>query len=52
MTNYDKLIDSIVEEIYLIWTNHGEWDESDVKKKAHKILQMVEEFQSKRVLNK
>jgi|688.fasta_scaffold2123321_2 hypothetical protein len=52
MTNYDKLIDSIAEEIYFVWQKCEEWDEENVKKKAHKILQMVEEFQSKRVLDK
>lgn len=52
MTNYDKLIDSIVEEIYLVWVNYDQWNEESVKKIAHKILQTVEEFQSKQISGK
>ena len=49
MTHYDKLIDSIVEEMWYLWSeNTAEWNEKSAKEKAHKILTMVEEFQSKR----
>ena len=49
MTHYDKLIDSIVEEIYLLWSeNTTNWDENEAKIKAHSILKMVEEFQTTR----
>lgn len=45
MTRYDKVIDSIVDEIYSVY-NSKRWNEKEVKEKAHKILQIVEEFQS------
>ena len=49
MTHYDKLIDSIVEEIYLLWSeNTTNWDENEAKIRAHNILTMVEEFQTNR----
>jgi hypothetical protein len=49
MTHYDKLIDSIVEEMYLNWVEDGStWNEVDAKIRAHKILTIVEEFQSTR----
>ena len=49
MTHYDKLIDSIVEEIYLLWSeNTVEWNEVEAKQRAHNILIMVEEFQTTR----
>lgn len=56
MTHYDKLIDSIVDEIYYVWTEVSCWNEDDqemAKETAHRILQHVEEFQQKRTqLNK
>jgi len=49
MTHYDKLIDSIVEEMWYLWSeNTTDWNEESAKIKAHKILTMVEEFQSNR----
>lgn len=51
MTHYDKLIDSIIDEIYWMWTETSSWDEDAVdtaKETAHRILQHVEEFQSNR----
>lgn len=49
MTHYDKLIDSIVEEMWYLWSeNTTDWNEVAAKEKAHKILQMVEEFQTNR----
>ena len=50
MTHYDKLIDSIIDEIYWVWTEVSDWnsDEDAVRETAHRILQHVEEFQSNR----
>lgn len=48
MTHYDRLIDSIVEEIYIFYSYSNKWDEEKAKQKAHKILQIVEEFQTNR----
>lgn len=49
MTHYDKLIDSIVEEMWYLWSaNTTDWNESDAKLRAHRILQIVEEFQTTR----
>lgn len=50
MTHYDQLIDSLVEEIYLVWANHEVWEEKEAKETAHRMLMMVEEFQQKRSL--
>ena len=45
MTHYDKLIDSIVEEIYLLWSeNTTNWDENEAKIKAHSILKWQKNF--------
>ena len=49
MTHYDKVIDSIVDEIYSVY-NAKRWNEKEAKETAHKILQIVEEFQSHRIL--
>ena len=49
MTHYDKLIDSIMEEMWYLWSeNTSEWNEDSAREKAHKILTMVEEFQTNR----
>lgn len=52
MTHYDKLIDSITDEIYYVWTEVSDWDHENtreiVQETAHRILQHVEEFQSNR----
>jgi hypothetical protein len=51
MTHYDKLVDSITNTIYN-WYVTGQMDskfpEDLAKRDAHKILEMVEEFQSTR----
>lgn len=49
MTHYDKLIDSIVEEMWYLWSSNTiDWNEDAAKEKAHRILMMVEEFQTTR----
>jgi len=50
MTHYDKLIDSIIDEMYYLWKETWEWDDAASKETAHRILQHVEEFQSNRIL--
>ena len=47
MTHYDKLMDSISEEIYTIWEKDI-WDERVAKEKSYAILKLVEEFQQNR----
>jgi hypothetical protein len=49
MTHYDKLIDSISDKLYtwyVIGQMDSQFDGKLVKKDAHEILTMVEEFQS------
>lgn len=48
MTNYDKVIDMISNEIYLYMVSNESWDETEAKKTSRKILEIVEEFQSLR----
>ena len=48
MTNYDKLIDAISNEIYLLNVSNESWDEESAKKTSKRILEIVEEFQQKR----
>ena len=48
MTNYDKLIDTISNEIYLLNVSNESWDEESAKKTSKRILEIVEEFQQKR----
>lgn len=48
MTNYDRLIDAISNEIYLLNVSNESWDEESAKKTSRKILEIVEEFQQKR----
>lgn len=51
MTHYDNLMDSIVDEIYYVWTEVSSWNADDQKtarETAHRILQHVEEFQQNR----
>lgn len=31
MTHYDKLIDTIIDEIYYVWTECSSWNEDDQK---------------------
>ena len=47
MTNYQMLIDAIVQEIYNVRVESPEWSEERVKLHAHRILEIVEEFKSK-----
>lgn len=52
MTHYDQLIDSIIDEMYYLWTEVSDWDSEEsreiAKETAHRILEHVEEFQSVR----
>lgn len=48
MTNYDKLIDSIKQELYEFHSSTALWDEKDANETSHRILEIVEEFQSNR----
>lgn len=48
MTNYDKLIDAISNQIYLLNVSNESWDEESAKKTSKRILEIVEEFQQKR----
>lgn len=52
MTHYDKLIDSIKNEIYQLYTTTDSWKEEEATKTSHKILTLVEEFQTQRALVK
>lgn len=52
MTHYDRLIDSISEEIYLFWQDGHkgfDWDGGLAEEKSYAILRKVEEFQQARV---
>lgn len=48
MTHYDKLIDSIKNEIYQLYTTTDSWNEESAAQISHKILTLVEEFQQQR----
>ena len=52
MTNYDLLIDTIVDEMYYLWTEVSDWNHEETqetaKETAQRILEHVEEFQQKR----
>jgi hypothetical protein len=48
MTNYDKLVDSIANEIYILNVSYESWNEEAAKKTSRRILEIVEEFQEKR----
>jgi hypothetical protein len=48
MTNYDKLIDSISNEIYILNVSNETWNEDASKETSKRILKIVEEFQDKR----
>jgi len=52
MTHYDKLIDSIKNEIYQLYTTTDSWNEEQASQISHKILRIVEEFQYQRTLIK
>jgi len=45
MTNYDKVIDAISNQIYLLMVSNESWNEGEAKKTSRKILEIVEEFQ-------
>ena len=47
MTDYDMLTDAIIDEMYTVWKNREIWNEEDAKRMAHKILEIVEEYQTK-----
>ncbi len=51
MTNYQILIDTITNEMYQLYTTTDNWDEEQAVKVSHKILELVEKFQQKRVIN-
>lgn len=48
MTNYDRLVDSISNEIYLLNVSQESWNEEAAKKTSRRILEIVEEFQQTR----
>jgi len=50
MTHYDKLIDSIKQELYEHHSNTAVWDEKSANKTSQRILEIVEEFQQTRAL--
>ncbi len=50
MTHYDKLIDSIKQELYEHHCNTAVWDEKSANKTSQRILEIVEEFQQTRAL--
>jgi hypothetical protein len=51
MTNYQMLIDSIINEIYLFYNISNNWDEIEAKQTSHKILTLVEEFKQNQEKN-
>ena len=48
MTNYHIVIDAISQELYSSFQQE-EWSEDFAKQRAHKILTLVEQFQTMRV---
>lgn len=48
MTHYDKMIDAIIDEFYYFWTETSSWNPDDAKESAHRVLEIVEEFQNTR----
>lgn len=51
MTHYDRLIDAILNQIYLLNVSNETWNEDEAKKTSRKILEIVEEFQKIRQIN-
>lgn len=47
MTNYDMLMDAVVNQIYLLYSQTDGWNEQMAKETAHRILEIVEEYKSK-----
>ncbi len=50
MTHYDKLIDSIKQELYEHHCNTAVWNEHGANETSQRILEIVEEFQQTRAL--
>lgn len=48
MTHYDKLIDTIKQELWEFYGDVTVWDEKRADVAAHRILEIVEEFQTNR----
>lgn len=54
MTHYDRLIDSLTEELYLFWKDGRagfDWDAELANERSYAILKMVEDFQQIRAKN-
>jgi hypothetical protein len=49
MTNYQMLIDTITNEIYQLYATTDGWNEEKTKEVSHRVLELVEKFQTKRV---
>lgn len=47
MTNYDMMMDAVVNQIYLLYAQTDSWDEKKAKQTAHQILEIIEEYKSK-----
>lgn len=47
MTNYDILMDAVVNQIYLLYAQTDSWNEVKAKETAHRILEIIEEYKSK-----
>lgn len=47
MTNYDMVIDAVVNQIYLLYAQTDSWNEELSKQTAHRVLEIVEEYKSK-----
>lgn len=52
MTHYDRLIDSIKQELWEFYGDIAVWDERRAEVAAQRILEHVEEFQTVRSLGK
>ena len=48
MTNYDKVIDAVTQQLWEYHTNTVIWDEQNAHETSHKILEIVEQFQQTR----
>jgi hypothetical protein len=42
------MIDAIIDEFYYFWTETSSWNSDDAKESAHRVLEIVEEFQNTR----
>jgi hypothetical protein len=47
MTDYDMLMDAVVNQIYLLYAQTDSWDEKKAKQTSQRILEIVEEYKSK-----